>query len=142
MASSEEGRIAVRAVDFHVAQRTVLVLHARLVVERWGVGRANRAGVAVALETELSYLAPLEQARVVRPVSVVTDGTALDLQRRVLEGERPLLVGMALHAGRVRAIGEPHLFRLEPAMRIVTIAADHRAFEHAMMERHREASLD
>src|SRR5436853_4700387 len=68
-------------------------------------------------------------------------GAALDLRRRMLINERPLLVGVALDAGGINAHRQPCLFLLEAAVRIMAIAALHRAFEDAVMERLGELRL-
>src|SRR5437868_7075996 len=68
-------------------------------------------------------------------------GAAFDLRRRVLVDERPLLVGMALDAGGINADRQPCLFLLEAAVRIMAIAALHRAFEDAVMKRLGELRL-
>lgn len=49
--------------------------------------------------------------------------------------KRTLLVYVTLEAGRIGASSEPRLFQLKPAVRIVTIAALHRPFQHLVMER-------
>ena len=64
----------------------------------------------------------------------VTNSAALDFRGRVLEYKRPLFVGVALHARGIRASVEPCLFQFESAVRVVAIAALHRAFQHLMME--------
>src|SRR5262245_16419815 len=71
----------------------------------------------------------------------MTNRAAFDFCRRVLEHERPLLVGVAFHASGVCAGVKPRLFQLKSAMRIVTVAALHRAFKHAVMKRLSELRL-
>src|ERR671939_555091 len=63
------------------------------------------------------------------------------LDGRVLEGERPLLVRVALDAGRVHAGREPALLLLEAAVRVVAVAALHRAFQYLVVEGLRELVL-
>ena len=48
--------------------------------------------------------------------------------------KRTLLVYVALDASCIGAGGEPRLFQFKPAVRIVTIAAFHGAFQHLVME--------
>ena len=60
----------------------------------------------------------------------------------MLESEWTLLVGMTLNACRVCARCQPGLLELETAVRIVTIAALHRAFEHLVMKRFVEVGLN
>ena len=61
--------------------------------------------------------------------------TAFQLERTVLKDERPLLVGVALDAGRVDADGQLGLLLVESSVRIMAIAALHCSFEHFVMER-------
>ena len=65
----------------------------------------------------------------------VTSRAALGLHRGVFESERALLVDVALDAGSIGARRQPGLFQLESAVRVVTIAATHRAFQNFVMER-------
>src|SRR5215212_3498138 len=52
----------------------------------------------------------------------------------MFENERALFVGVALEAGSVRPCRKSRLLQLDPSVRIMAIAAIHRAFEHLMME--------
>ena len=65
----------------------------------------------------------------------VTGDAAVGLDRGMLVNKRPLLVSVALDAGGVRAGSESRLFEFKTTVRIVTIAAPHRAFQHLVMER-------
>lgn len=60
----------------------------------------------------------------------------------MFENERSLLVGVTFHAGLVRANGHLCLFLIKTAVRVVTIAAVHRALKHFVTERLRELSLN
>src|SRR6185295_11794729 len=71
----------------------------------------------------------------------VTSRTAFGLQRRMFEGERPLLVGVTLNASRISAGSQPRLFQFKAAVRIVAIAALHHTFEHLVMKRSVEIRL-
>ena len=64
------------------------------------------------------------------------------LDGSVLEDERPLLVCVALHAGRIRARRQSRLLGLESAVRVMAIAATHGPFEHLVMERLIELMFD
>jgi len=64
----------------------------------------------------------------------MTSNAAFSLQRRMLIGERTLLVSVALDTRGVGARREPCLFQLESTMRIVAIAAFHHAFHHLVMK--------
>ena len=64
----------------------------------------------------------------------VTRDASVRLERCVLVSERPLLIGMALYASCICACRQSCLFEFETAVRIVTIAAFHRAFQHLVMK--------
>ena len=66
---------------------------------------------------------------------------ALSLDGRVFIRERSLLIYVALNASRISSGSQPGLLKLKAAMRIVTIAASHSAFQHLVMERHRKLRL-
>jgi len=71
----------------------------------------------------------------------VTRSAAFGLHRRVFVGERTLLVSVALDASCVSARRQPRLLQFKAAVRVVTIAATHRAFQDFMMKRHVELRL-
>src|SRR5262245_35515197 len=60
---------------------------------------------------------------------------AIGLYWRMLVNKRTLLVCVTLDTGCVGASREPRLLELKTAVRIVAIAAFHRAFQHLVMER-------
>ena len=64
----------------------------------------------------------------------VACGAALKFKWAVFEYERTLFVRVTLYACRVRAKGQLGLFLLESAVRIMAVAALHRAFQHFVME--------
>jgi len=72
----------------------------------------------------------------------MTGRTSFGLQRRVLVSEWSLLVGMTLDAGCISTGCEPGLPEFEAAVRVVTIAALHRAFEDFVMKRLVEVGLN
>jgi hypothetical protein len=63
----------------------------------------------------------------------MTGRATLGFHRRVLKQERSLLISMALDTCGVGSRRLPGLLRLETAVRIVTIAAPHRSFQHLMV---------
>ena len=71
----------------------------------------------------------------------VTGRAAFGLHRRVLKRIWSLLVDVALDASRISSRSEPGLPGFESAVRIVTVAAPHRAFQDFVMERHRKLGL-
>ena len=71
----------------------------------------------------------------------MASGAAFDLQRSMLKNEWALLIGVAFNAARIGTDSQFRLFCLEPAMRVVTIAALHCAFKHLVVEWLRELRL-
>ena len=71
----------------------------------------------------------------------VTRNATVGLNRSVLVNKRTLFVCVTLDAGRIGASGQSRLFQLKSAVRVVTIAALHRAFQHFVMERQVELVL-
>ena len=67
--------------------------------------------------------------------------TPFGLDWSVLVNERTLFVCVTLDAGGIGASGQSRLFQLKSAVRVVTIAALHRAFQHFVMERQVELVL-
>lgn len=67
--------------------------------------------------------------------------TTFNLQRRVLERERSLLVRVALQTAGIDACCQTRLLELETTVRIVTIAALDQTFEHLVMKRAAELRL-
>ena len=72
----------------------------------------------------------------------MTRHASVGLHRRVFERKWTLLVRVALDARGISADRQPRLLQLETAVRIVAIAAAHRAFEHLVVRRHRELVFD
>ena len=71
----------------------------------------------------------------------MTGRTTLGLKRRVLKDEGPLLIGVTLNTSDVGAKPKAGLLILEAAVRVVAVAAFHRALQHFVMERLRELRL-
>ena len=86
-------------------------------------------------QAKLRDAAGTQQARIRRTMWRVTGNTAVGLHRRMFINKRYLFVCVTLDASRVQTGREPGLFELKTAVRIVTVAALHRAFEHFVMER-------
>jgi hypothetical protein len=117
-----------------VANRALRLAHRRLVVTAWQLGRLLLGNTCVALHAQLPDDRTFQHFRISRAVRYMTNRAALDLQRTVLENERALFVRVAFYAGDIGADRKVCLLRLKPAMRVVTIGAFHRAFEHLVME--------
>ena len=71
----------------------------------------------------------------------MTRDAAFSFHGRVFVNKRSLLVCVTLDASGVGAGRESRLFQFETAMRIVAIAALHRAFQHLVMKRQVELVL-
>ena len=65
----------------------------------------------------------------------VTRRTTFDLQWRVLEDKRPLLIRVTLQTTGVGTRRQTSLLQLEAAVRIVTVATFDETFEDLVMER-------
>ena len=95
----------------------------------------------VAGQAQLIDCAEPQQTRIRRAVWRVTGAATFGLYRRMLVSEWTLLVGVAFNARRIAAGCQTRLLQLKPAVRVVTIAASHRAFQNFVMERHVELWL-
>ena len=71
----------------------------------------------------------------------MTSNAAFSLNRRMFVNKRSLLVCVTLDASCIRSRRQSRLFELETAVRIVAVAALHRAFQHLVMERQVELVL-
>ena len=71
----------------------------------------------------------------------VTRDAAVSLNRGVFVNKRSLFVCVTLDTGCIGPRRQSRLFELETAVRIVTVAALHRAFQHFVMERQIELML-
>ena len=96
----------------------------------------------MALQAEQVDLASAQQARIRRAMWRMTGDAALGLHRRVLESERPGLVGMAVEANHVLRGCGSELMRQETAVRIVAVVAGDEPFVDAMMERFGKVGFD
>ena len=72
----------------------------------------------------------------------MASNTAFGLYWCVFVNKWPLLIGVTLNTSSVRTGSQPRLFEFETAMRIVTVAAAHGAFEDFMMKRQVKLVLD
>lgn len=138
---TEKDRARSRAVDLDVTVRAICVLRVQVVLWTRRLVRADTVGRAVTRQAKLGDAAGNQQSWIRRTVRRVTRDTAVGLHRRMLVNERSLLVCVALDASSVSARRESRLLEFKAAMRIVTIAALHRAFKHFVMERQVELVL-
>src|SRR6185295_15357517 len=133
--SAEKDGTRSRAVNLDVTVRAVGVLRVQVVLWTGGLVRADAVSRAVTGQTELSYSARDQQARIRRTVGRMTRDAPIGLHRGMLVNKRPLLVCVTLDASGIGSGRESCLFEFKTAVRIVAITTLHRAFEHLVMER-------
>ena len=90
-------------MDLDVTVRAVCILRVQVVLRPRRLLRPNAVRRAVTGQTELSYAARYQQARIRRAVRRVTGDAAVGFHRRMLVNKRSLLVGVTLDAGGVCA---------------------------------------
>ena len=128
----------MRPVNLDVTGRAVGVL--RVLIMLWS-SRLNGSDVmshAVTGQTELIDCAESQQPRISRAVWCMAGHAAFSFQRRMFISEWPLFVCMTLNASCIAARGQARLFKFETAVRVMAIAATHRAFHDFVVEGHRE----
>lgn len=128
----------MRPVNLDVTGRAVGIL--RVLIMLWP-SRLNRSDVmrhAMTGQTKLIDCAESQQPWIGRAVRCMAGHTTFGFHRGVLISERTLFVRMTFNAGSISAGGQTCLFEFETAMRVMTIAATHRAFHDFMVEGHRE----
>ena len=126
----------MRPVHLDVTGCAVGIL--RVLIMLWS-SRLNGSYVmrhTVASQTELIYCAESQQPWIGRTVWCMAGHATFSFQRGVFISERSLLVRVTFNAGSIAAGGQARLFEFETAMRVVTIAATHRALHDFMMEGH------
>ena len=128
-------------MDLHVTRRTIVVLRVLIMLWTRGFHRAHVMRNAVTSQAQLIYRAVLQQPRVRRTVRRVTGRAAFGLDRRVFERKRSLLVCVAPDACSICSCGQPGLPRLKSTVRVMTVAAAHRAFQNLVMEGRGELRL-
>ena len=131
---TEKDRTRPRSVDLNMTVRAVRVLRVQVMLRTSGLLRSHTMGHAVTGQTELSDAARDQQTRIRRTVRCMTSDAAVSLYWSMLVNKRPLLVCVTLDTGGVRAGCESRLLELETTVRIVAIAALHRAFQYFVME--------
>jgi len=126
----------MRPVNLDVTRRAVGVLRVLIVL---GTSRLNSPDVmchAVTRQAELVDRAESQEPRIGRTMWRVTCHTTFGFYRGVLISEWPLFVRVTFNASSISAGGQSRLFKFETAMRVVTIAATHRAFHNFVMKGH------
>ena len=116
----------------------------RVLVVRWAsrLIRSHAVVHAVTRQAQVIDLAELQHARVSRSMRYVTGDATVSLHGSMFEREWTLLVCVTLEARGVGTDRQPRLLQLEAAVRIVAIAAFHRAFEDLVMRREGELVFD
>ena len=128
-------------MNLDVTVRAVRILSVLVVLRTGRLIRAHAVRVAVTRQTELRYAASNQQTRIGGTMRCVTRNAPFRFYWCMFVNKGTLLVDVTLDAGCVRSGGEPGLFELETAVRIVAVAAPHRAFQHLVMERQVELVL-
>jgi len=129
-------------VNLHVTIRAIGVLRIEVVLWASRLDRTDVMRHAVAGQTKLSHATRRQQTWICGTVRCMTGNTAFSFHRRMFVNKRTLLVCVTLYASSVCACRKSCLFELKPAVRIVTVAALHRAFQHFVVERQIELVLD
>jgi hypothetical protein len=92
----------------------------------------------VAGQTELIDCAESQQPWIGRTVWRMAGHATFSFQRGVFISEWTLFVRVTFNASSIAAGGQACLFEFETAVRVMTIAATHRAFHNFVMEGHGE----
>ena len=129
-------------MDLDVTVRAVRILRVQVMLRTGRLFRADTMSRAVTSQTKLCYPARDQQTRIRRPVRCMTRNAAVRLNRSMLVNKWSLLIRVTLDAGSVSAGRQSRLLELETAVRIVAIAALHRAFEDLVMKRFVEVGLN
>ena len=90
--------------------------------------------VGMALDAELPNAAAFEHLWIGRSVRRMACRATFELERRMFIDEGPLFIGVALYTGLISANRQFGLLLIKTAVRIMAIAAAHRAFEHFVPE--------
>ena len=97
---------------------------------------------AVAGQAKLRHPTGRQHTWICGTMRCMTGNTAFSLHRRMLVDKRTLFVRMTSKTCRVCACRESCLLQLKATMRIVTVTALHRPFQHFVMGRQIELVLD
>jgi len=97
-------------MNLEVTVGAVGVLRVEVMLRASRLNCAHVMRHAVACQTKLGHAAGYQHPRIRRAVWRMTRATSLRLDWGMLEGEWPLLVGVALHASRISASGQSRLF--------------------------------
>lgn len=129
-------------MDSRVARGALRLSHISLIMPTRNARRELFADARMAFKAELSDLWTFQHFGVGRSVRRMARGTPFQFDRTVFEHERALFVGVAFNTGGVGTDGELGLFLLEPAVRVVTVAARHGSLENLVVKRLAELCFD
>lgn len=122
-------------MNLDVAIRAVPVLRVQVVLRTCGLLRPDTMRDAMAGQTKLCNAARNQQTWIGGAVWCVTRNASFCLNGSMLVNKRSLFVCMTLDTSGIGAGGQSRLFELKAAVRIVAVAASHRAFQHLVVER-------
>ncbi len=111
-------------------------LEPQTAVRGLGLGMEPR----VALQAELSSLAPDQQHAIGTPMRSVADRAAFHPDGGVLVNVGPALFHVALYAGL--SIGSIQARAIDAAVRVMAVGTFEHPFRHAVMDRKRELGLN
>ena len=132
----------MRPVDFDVTGRAISVLRVLVMLRSSRLNGSNVMCDAVACQAELVNCAESQQPRIRRAVWRMTGYATFSLHRGVFICKRTLLIRVTSNASGISAGGQSRLFEFKTAMRVMTVAATHRAFEYFVMEGRGERGFD
>ena len=128
-------------MHFQMARGAVLEAGAAQIVKRGRLAGQNVGRHGMAFQAEQMLLAAHEHLRIHRTMGLVASHAPLQAHGRVLEGERPAFVRMALGTRSFVAAGRFHLPGIQSSVRRVAVHTVDRAFLQAMPEGLRESRL-
>lgn len=128
--------MGVRAVNLHMADRTLPVPFHPQVMKRGRRPSGHARGHRMAFQAQLAHVVACQHARICRPVQVVTSRTQLRTQRCMLKRERAALVGMTFEARHIMtAARDAERGTGLAAVRVVTVHAMNRPLRQLVPER-------
>ena len=128
-------------MNFKVTNRAIGVSRIGDVVERWGsrsdacACRVNDSWcVGMAFQAKEFDVVPRQQLGIGRTMRCMTGLATFDLDRRMLENEWSLFVGMAFDTGHIAVNRISQGFAHKTTMLVMAIGTFHAAFRHFMVE--------
>ena len=131
----------MRPVNLDVTGRAVGVLRVLIMLRSSRLNGSDVVRHAVAGQTELIDCAESQQPWISGAVWCMAGHATFSFQRGMFISERTLFIRVTFNASCIAADGQSRLFKFEAAVRVMTIAATHRAFQYLVMEGHGECRL-